>query len=131
MSQVSYTAASSTNFETIFAAALDEYQRQTKKNIASHPLATQLESCESPSAILAVLRAQVQIFDKSQDADEKLTKWLDPTVNVLYTFSAILGNAVGLVIARGSAAQDQPSDIYDRYSHLRMRFLLALVFSSK
>src|SRR5258708_17191493 len=79
MSQVSHPAASSTNFETNFAAALAEYQRQTTKNIASHPLAAQLKSCESPSAILAVLRAQVQIFDKSQGADEKLTKWLDPT----------------------------------------------------
>ncbi|KAH9024746.1 hypothetical protein EDB85DRAFT_1894188 [Lactarius pseudohatsudake] len=44
-------------------------------------------------AILAVLRAQVQ---RSQSADEKLTKWLDPTVNVLHAFSETIGNAVGL-----------------------------------
>ena len=92
-------ATSSTNFEPIFTAALEEYKKQTKKDIASHPLAIQLQSCESPSAILAVLLAQVQAFDKSQSADEKLTKWLDPTVNVLYSFSVILGDAVGLVIA--------------------------------
>jgi hypothetical protein len=102
MSQVPSTTTSSisTNFETIFTAALESYKKQTKKDIASHPLAAQLQSRESPSAILAVLRAQVQVFDKSQSADEKLTKWLVPTVNVLYAFSAVLGDAVGLVIAR-------------------------------
>jgi hypothetical protein len=83
----------------IIAAALEEYKKKTKKDIASHPLAAELESCESPSAILAILRAQVQTFDKSQSADERLPNWLDPTVNVLYAFSAVLGSAVGLVIA--------------------------------
>ncbi|KAH9011780.1 hypothetical protein EDB84DRAFT_1569541 [Lactarius hengduanensis] len=55
---------------------------------------TQLQSCDSPSAILAILRAQVQAFDQSQSADERLTRWLDPTVNVLYAFSATLGEGV-------------------------------------
>ncbi|KAH8984876.1 hypothetical protein EDB86DRAFT_2810544 [Lactarius hatsudake] len=81
------------DFEKIFGAALEAYRKQTKKDIASHPLATQLQSCDSPSAIL---RAQVQVFDQSQSADERLTKWLDPTVNVLYAFSATLGEGAGL-----------------------------------
>ncbi len=76
------------------------YEKQTKKDIASHPLAAQLKSCDNPGAILAVLRAQVQVFDRSQSADEKLTKWLDPTVNVLHAFSEAIGNAVGLVTTR-------------------------------
>ncbi|KAH9037500.1 hypothetical protein EDB85DRAFT_608746 [Lactarius pseudohatsudake] len=96
MSQVLSTATSSTDFGTIFGAALEAYKKQTKKDVTSHPLATQLQSCDSPSAILAILRAQVQAFDQSQSADEKLTKWLDPTVNVLYAFSATLGEGVGL-----------------------------------
>ena len=91
------SATSSTDFEAIFRAALEGYKHQIKKDIASHPLAIQLQSCNSPSAILAVLRAQVQAFDESKGSDEKLTKWLDPTVNVLYAFSAILGNGVGMV----------------------------------
>ena len=96
MSQVPSTATSSTNFETIFTAALKEYKKQTKRDIASNPLVTQLQSCDSPSAILAVLRARVQ----NQSIDEKWIKWVDPTVNVLYAFSATIGNGVGLVIAR-------------------------------
>ena|SRR6266702_4086850 len=132
MSQVPSTSTSFTNFETIFTTALKAYHKQTKKDIASHPLATQLQSCDSPGAILAVLRTQVREFDQSQSADEKLTKWLDPTVNVLYAFSVALGNGAGLVIARRSATRDLPSDVCDyRYSHLRMRFLLGLVSFSK
>ena len=92
------TTTSPTNFETIIAAALEEYKRKTKKDIASHPLAAELKSCDSPSAILAILRAQAQTFDKSQTTDERLTKWLDPTVNVLYAFSAVVGDLAGLVI---------------------------------
>lgn len=100
MSQIPSNSTSSTSFETIFNAALEEYEKKTKKEIASHPLAAELKSCDSPSAILAVLRAQVQASDQSQSADERLTKWLDPTVNVLSAFSAIVGDAVGLVSAR-------------------------------
>ncbi|KAH9005157.1 hypothetical protein EDB86DRAFT_1724177 [Lactarius hatsudake] len=103
MSQVPSTATSSTDFETIFRAALEAYKTQTKKDIALHPLAAQLQSCDSPSAILAVLRAQVQAFDETQSADEKLTKWLDPTVNVLYAFAVTLGNGVGLIFPPSNA----------------------------
>ena len=100
MSQIPPNSASNTSFETIFKEALEEYEKKTKNDIASHPLAAQLKSCDSPSAILAILRAQVQASDKSQSTDERLTKWLDPTVNVLCAFSAILGDAVGLVMTR-------------------------------
>ncbi|KAH9178014.1 hypothetical protein EDB89DRAFT_2239731 [Lactarius sanguifluus] len=103
MSQVPSTSTSSTDFGTIFGAALEAYNKQTKKDIASHPLAVQLQSCDSPSAILAILRAQVQAFDQFQIADEKLTKWLDPTVNVLYAFSVTLGEGVGLTFPPAKA----------------------------
>ena len=105
---MSSTATSSTNLETKIAAAFEEYKKKTNTDIASHPLAAELKSCESTDAILAVLRAQVQMSDKSQSAGEKLTKWLDPTVHVLHAFSAFLGSAVGLVIATVEAARIYP-----------------------
>ncbi|KAH9006044.1 hypothetical protein EDB84DRAFT_1573041 [Lactarius hengduanensis] len=77
----------------IFRVAEGVRKADKNKDIATHPLAAQLKSCDNPGAILAVLRAQVQ---RSQSADEKLTKWLDPTVNVLHAFSETIGNAVGL-----------------------------------
>ena len=119
------TPSTSKNFEAIFTAALNAYNKQTKKDITSHPLAVQLQSCDSPGAILSVLRSQVQAFDNSQSSDEKLTKWLDPTVNVLYAFSATLGNGVGLVRCAKITRHHLPPDLCDhRYSQRRIPFLL-------
>ncbi|KAH9028260.1 hypothetical protein EDB84DRAFT_1677344 [Lactarius hengduanensis] len=55
-----------------------------------------LQTCNSPTDILAVLRTQVQQFEESTSGDDTLTKWLNPTVNVLYALSAALGEGVGL-----------------------------------
>jgi hypothetical protein len=89
--------SSSSNFQLIFDNALKAYQKRTKNDLLSHPLATQLEACDSPIAILALLRQQVQELNQSRSSDEQLSKWLEPTVNVLYAFSAVLGEGVGLV----------------------------------
>ena len=100
MSQIPPTAPSSTHFETIFTAVLESYNKKTKKDIASHPLAAQLQSCNSSSAILAVLRAQVQANDQAQSVDEKWTKWLNPTVNVVSAFSPVLNIAAQVITIR-------------------------------
>ena len=100
MSQANPTATSSSNFQPIFNNALKEYQRRTKKDLLTHPLAAQLQACDSPSSILVLLRQQVQELDRSQSSDVRLTKWLDPTVNVLYALSDTLGEGVGLVCSR-------------------------------
>jgi hypothetical protein len=96
MSQTTTVAASS-RFQVIFDAALKSYQKRTKKDLIAHPLASQLQTCDSTSAILAVLQDQVREFDKSPSGDERLTKWLMPTVNVLLAFSAAVSGGVGLV----------------------------------
>ena len=90
-------SSSSANFQYIFNASLQAYDNKTKNNLLNHPLATQLQSCDSPHAVLAVLQDLVQKFDQRRTSDERLKNWLDPTVNVLYTFSATLGGGVGLV----------------------------------
>ena len=135
MSQDPSTSTSSSNFEDIFSDALKTYKKQTKKDIASHPLATQIKSCDSSSAIIAILRTQVQNFDQSsQGADERWTKWLDPTVNVLFAFSATLGHGVGVVSSPSSCffSRDLPSDVCDhRHSHPPMQYLPAWESSSK
>jgi hypothetical protein len=97
MPEVSSTTPSSATLETIFRAALETYKKQTKRDIASHPLTAQLQSCDTPDAIIAVLRAQAQSFDQSQSADEKRTNWLVPTAHVLFAYSATLGSGEGLV----------------------------------
>ena len=94
------TAASSnstSNFQDIFHDALKSYQKQTKKDLLTHPLASKLQSCKSTAAILTILRDQVREFEKSSEGDEQLTKWLGPTVNVLNAFSATVSGGVSLV----------------------------------
>ena len=90
-------SASSSRFQAIFEAALKSYQRQTKKDLLEHPLATQFKSCISTDAIIAILKGQVQEFDKSRSGDDRLTKWLSPTVNVLSAFSATISGGASLV----------------------------------
>ena len=97
MSQTSNKADVSSRFQAIFQAALESYQKQTKKDLLAHPLATQLKVCDSTTAILAILQDQVQAFDKSRSGDGRLTKWLSPTVNVLCAFSATISGGVSLV----------------------------------
>jgi len=70
-----------------------------KQDLLAHPLAAQLQTCDSPAAILAVLQQQVQGLDQSGSSDDRWTKWLDPTINVLFAFSATVGAGVGLVFA--------------------------------
>ena len=93
-------ATSSTNFQLIFNNALKAYETRTKKDLLAHPLAAELQKCNSPSAILAVLHQQVQGLDQSSSSNDRWTKWLDPTVNVLHTLSDTLGEGVSLVSIR-------------------------------
>ena len=94
-------ASSSSNqaskFQLILTNALDKYKKRTKKDLLKHPLVTELQSCNSPSAILAVLQQQLQGLDQSRRNDERWTRWLNLTVNVLYTHSGALGEGVGMV----------------------------------
>jgi hypothetical protein len=100
MSAVPSTSISHSNFAFIFNAALEAYNRKTKQDLASHPLLLRLQPCDSPEAILTVLREQTPEFDQPQNSDDGLTKWVIPTVNVLYSFSSTLGGVVGLVNIR-------------------------------
>ena len=96
----SSSSSPSSNFQLIINNALDTYEKRTRKDLRTDPLAVQLQSCDSPGAILAVLQQQVQGLDQFRNTDERWTKWLDPTVNVLYTFSNIIGAGVGMVCFR-------------------------------
>ena len=84
-------------FQSVFNAALDAYENKTKTRLLTHPLTAQLQSCDSPAAILSVLQGLIQQFDHRRRSDERLTNWLSPTISVLYTFSSTIGQGLGLV----------------------------------
>jgi hypothetical protein len=88
---------STDNFSAIFNAASNEYKRLTGKSLDTHPMATQLDTCQDPEAVSNVLRTQAQAFSKFRKGDERLMAWLDSTIHILFTFSATLGEGFGLV----------------------------------
>jgi hypothetical protein len=100
MSHTQSATASSSNFQLIINNALKVYEKRTKKDLLAHPLAAKLQTCGTPAAILAILQGQVQGLDKSQSGDERWSKWLDPTVNVLFAFSSTIGAGVSLVFRK-------------------------------
>ena len=123
-------SSSSSNFQLMFNKGLNEYKKRTKYDLREHPLAAQLQSCDSPGAILVVLHEQVRGLDQSRSTDERWTKWLDPTVNVMYAFSSMLGSGVSLVCFKTSnCLRSALSYLYDSYSPLRVSYLLESAFS--
>jgi hypothetical protein len=101
MSQTPFSTPSgpSSNFLSIFDAALSQYKKKTKNDLIAHRFTAQLENCGSPSAILAVFDEQyhVQQFIQSQSGDGGSKQWLSATATVLCAFSDAIGEGVGLV----------------------------------
>ena len=102
MSQKPTASTSSSNYQSIFDNAIDAYKKKTNKDLRSHPLLAKLQTCDAPDAIVTVLREQIPGFDQSRSTDDRFTKWLNPTVNVLYTFSGVIGGGIGLASFRES-----------------------------
>ena len=120
MSHSHLTATSSVNFQVVINNALKAYERCTKQDLLTHPLASQIQACDSPTAILIVLQQQVLGLDQSQSSDNRWVKWLDPIVKVLYAFSLTLEERVALVSPRTRRCpRSALSYMYGRYYHLR------------
>jgi hypothetical protein len=89
--------SASSNFIQIFNTAVEEYKELTKQDIRVHPFAATFNTCITPDAILDVFRGQAQAFDKFREGNDKLIRWLSPTVRALLAFSATLGEVIGQV----------------------------------
>ncbi|KAI9462765.1 hypothetical protein BJY52DRAFT_1221813 [Lactarius psammicola] len=98
------TATSSTsNFISIFEAASKEYKKLTGQDLNTHPFSVEFDNCNSPDNVLSIFQKQAQVFDETHKGDERLIKWLDPIVHILFTFSAALGEGIGLWVPANTA----------------------------
>ena len=74
-------------------------ENKTGENLLQHPLAIQLESCNSVESITEVLKQQAQAFREFRGGNNKVTTLLRYSVQALHKLSApvILGEHIGLV----------------------------------
>src|SRR6201996_4833691 len=97
MSTSLQASASNPNYQPILDRALNEYKKKTGNELTTDPLTEEIKQCHSPEAILTILEGKANELNRSQSSDERLTKWLTPTVNVLNALSTTLGQGVGTV----------------------------------
>ena len=97
MSTACHSTAPFSTFQSIFDAALKEYEKKTGRDLRTHPLAAELDQCNSPDAVLDIFQKQADELDEIEERDQTSIRWLSPTVHVLYRLSATLGGDVGMV----------------------------------
>jgi hypothetical protein len=86
-------------FESLFQSALEEFEKETKINLEGHPLAAQLEHCDSVESITNLLHDQACTFRQFRGNDSKLMTVLNCTTQGLHMLSGVVtvGGAVGFV----------------------------------
>jgi len=90
----------SSTFESLFDVALQDYENQTGTKLADHPLAKQLEACDSVDSVSSFLQERAQSFHEFRGEDGKFMRSLKRVVHVLYTLStsAALSESISLVV---------------------------------
>jgi hypothetical protein len=88
----------SSHLWVLFEAALQDYEKQTGIALAKHPLAEQLQNCDTVESVAVVLRDQTQAFSEFRGSD-KIMKPLKTVLSVLHKLSAAanIGQGIGLV----------------------------------
>ena len=91
--------SSSSRVQFLFEAALESYESQTGMKLIDHPLARQLEICNSVESFTAVLQEQARSFSQFRGDNGKVMRSLKSAVHVLHglSTSTSLGEGIGLV----------------------------------
>jgi len=90
----------SSTFQALFNAALQDYKDKTGNSLIHHPFAKKLETCHSIDSITTILQEQAQSFREFSENDGKLMKALNFSVEVLClpSISSALSEAIGFVV---------------------------------
>ncbi|KAH8979982.1 hypothetical protein EDB86DRAFT_3248178 [Lactarius hatsudake] len=87
---------SSPNLQSI-RDALDNYAEQMKIDLQDNPFAEEINSCDSPGAIVQLLERNRDEFKEYRDKNRKFIDCLNPVVQFVHAFSGILGEATSLI----------------------------------
>ena len=86
-------------FQALFEAAFRDYEKQTGKNLADHPLAKKLQNCDSVESVTVILREQTESFGGIRGKD-KVLKSLKNVLSVLHKHSLAINFVQGLGLVR-------------------------------
>ena len=88
----------SSHLRVLFETALEDYKKQTSIELAKHPLAEQLQDCNSVESVTDILREQAQGFKEFREKD-KVLRPLKKVLTVLHRLppAANFAQYVGLV----------------------------------
>jgi hypothetical protein len=91
--------------QTLFEAAFRDYESQTGKTLANHPLAEKLQSCDTVESVTALLREQTVPSSEIRGMD-KVLKTLKNVISILHKLSSAsavnFGQHLGLVRPQAS-----------------------------
>lgn len=89
------------HFQVLFESALRDYEKKTGIALANHPLAEQLQTCQSADSVTALLQEQARAFSEFRESN-KIMRSLKNVVSVLSKISATaaLGQHFGTVCPR-------------------------------
>ena len=97
-------------FRILFDAALQNYKDNTGNTLTNHPIAKQLETCESVNSITAILQEQARSFREFRENEGRLMKALSSSVEVLCapSISSALYEAAGIVVRCKCSSVSRP-----------------------
>ena len=93
---MSSSTTSSSNFQLILDS-LTEYANKAEIDLTGNPFAHKLQNCHSAEDFSVVLQDRAKAFKEYRDGNRKLIDCLRPIVQLLHTFSGILGETLVFV----------------------------------
>lgn len=88
---MSSTVISSSNFQSIFDAALIKYRGNTGVDPSQYPFFEKLQNCQSVDNIFELFQDRAKEFEDYRNGNHKLISYLKPVVQLLHTFSGVAG----------------------------------------
>ena len=92
------SSTSSTSNTQLIKKALEDYAIKTGIDLEKeYPFVAAIKTANSPEAILELLQEREKAFRDYREGNRKLISLLSPMVNVIQTFSGILGDTLSMV----------------------------------
>jgi hypothetical protein len=117
-------------FQLLFESALQDYGVKTGVPLSQHPLAMDLQSCQSVDDITTLLQRRAEAFTDFQQRDRTM-RAIKTTVSILTPLSDVgtLADVIGVVCSGSDHGLFYMSDIFLRHHfHLWQQYKQALLY---